>query len=80
MNEKPKMQLVGHDGNIFAILGRASALLKKAGQAQQADEMFHRVTACCSYKAALEIISEYVQTELSDIPKTKQKERTAYER
>ena len=33
MSEKPKMELVGHDGNIFAILGRASVMLKRAGQA-----------------------------------------------
>ena len=72
------MELAGHDGNIFAILGRASALLKQAGQARQADEMFRRVTACHSYDAALRIISEYVQTELSGPSKAKQKERNAH--
>lgn len=62
---RPKMELVGHDGNIFGILGRASRLLKGAGQQEQADEMFRRVTSSGSYEEALRIISEYVNTELS---------------
>ena len=61
----PKMNLVGHDGNIFGILGRASRLLKAAGQQEQADEMFRRVTSSGSYEEALRIVSEYVDTELS---------------
>ena len=76
--QKPKMQLIGEDGNIFAILGRASRLLKRAGQNEQAEEMFRRVTACENYHEALRIISEYVETELSPpaIPKKiYQKER-----
>lgn len=63
---KPKMELMGQDGNIFGILGRASRLLKQAGQSKQADEMFQRVTSSGSYDEALCIISEYVETELSD--------------
>lgn len=34
--QRPKMKLVGQDGNIFVILGRASQLLKENGQPQQA--------------------------------------------
>lgn len=30
--KKPKMQLIGQDGNIFAIMGRASRLLKMPGR------------------------------------------------
>ena len=67
----PKMNLVGHDGNIFGILGRASRLLKAAGQQEQADEMFRRVTSSGSYEEALRIISEYVETELKMPPKQK---------
>ena len=36
---RPKMKLVGQDGNIFSILGRASRLLKENGQPDQAKEM-----------------------------------------
>jgi len=78
-------ELLGQDGNIFAILGRASALLKQAGMKEQADEMFQRVTASGSYEQALNIISEYVETELTPPPtqqrSNKKKEtRDAHER
>ena len=69
--KKPKMQLIGQDGNIFAILGRASRLLKSAGQSDKAKEMCGRVMASKSYNAALTIVSEYVETELT--PKTRNK-------
>ena len=79
-----KMELLGQDGNIFAILGRASALLKRAGMKDQADEMFQRVTASGSYEQALNIISEYVETELTPPPihqkSNKKKARDAHER
>lgn len=82
--QRPKMELLGQDGNIFAILGRASALLKRAGMKDQADEMFQRVTASGSYEQALNIISEYVETELTPPPihqrSNKKKVRDAHER
>ena len=62
---KPSMRLEGRDGNIFSILGRAARLLKGAGQKDQTEEMFRRVTSSGSYGEALHIISEYVDTELS---------------
>ena len=83
--QKPQMELLGQDGNIFGIMGRASRLLKRAGQHEQSDEMVSRVTACGDYYEALNIISEYVETELSPAksePKKSQKKkgRTAHER
>ena len=42
-NTHPKMELFGHDGNIFAILGRASRLLRENGQRDQSKEMCERV-------------------------------------
>jgi hypothetical protein len=63
---KPQMQLAGMDGNIFNILGNASRLLKENGMEAQAKEMFERATAAGSYEQALMIVSEYVQTELSE--------------
>lgn len=62
---RPKMRLAGMDGNIFAILGSASRLLRRDGQADRAKEMADRVFASGSYEQALSIISEYVETELS---------------
>ena len=69
--KKPKMQLIGQDGNIFAIMGRASRLLKDIGQRDKAKEMCDRVTASQSYSEALSIVSEYVETELSPSPTPK---------
>ena len=71
MTRRPKMQLIGQDGNIFAIMGRASRLLKSAGQSDKAKEMCGRVMASKSYNAALTIVSEYVETELSPSPTPK---------
>ena len=68
---RPKMQLIGQDGNIFAIMGRASRLLKNSGQGDKAKEMRDRVMSCDSYQKALNIISEYVETELSPSPTPK---------
>ena len=68
---RPKMQLIGQDGNIFAIMGRASRLLKNAGQSDKAKEMRDRVMSCDSYQKALNIISEYGETELSPSPTPK---------
>ena len=74
--KRPKMKLVGMDGNIFAILGRASRLLKRNGQAEQAEEMSNRVYHSGDYYKALNIISEYVETELSEkTPADPKKER-----
>lgn len=75
-SKRPKMKLVGQDGNIFAILGRASRLLKENGQMEQAKEMSNRVYQSGNYYKALNIISEYVETELSEkAPVKSQKER-----
>lgn len=69
--KKPKMQLIGQDGNIFAIMGRAGRLLTDCGQADKAKEMRERVMSCDSYQKALSIVSEYVETELSPTPAPK---------
>ena len=83
--QEPKMELLDQDGNIYAILGRASMLLKEAGMRDQIDEMFQRCAASGDYYKALHIISEYVDTELSAPPiepkKThKKKGKSAHER
>lgn len=75
--QKPKMKLLGHDGNIFALMGTASQLLQMAGMYDQNKEMIDRVTSCKDYYKALNIISEYVETELSPeiVPKKSQKKK-----
>ena len=59
------MKLIGEDGNIFSILGRASSLLRENGMPDRAKEMSERVFQSGDYAAALGIISEYVETELT---------------
>ena len=64
-HSRPQMKLIGEDGNIFAILGRASKLLRENGQPEKAKEMSDRVYQSGNYYHALHIISEYVETELT---------------
>ena len=82
VSKRPKMKLVGMDGNIFSILGRASRLLKENGQPEQAKEMSNRVyqSGDYYYTYIYYIISEYVETELSEKTPPKKKKRSDPER
>lgn len=57
---KPDCELIGQDGNIFNLMGIASHTLKQNGMADEAKEMYGRVTKSGSYCEALSIIGEYV--------------------
>lgn len=75
---KPKLQFLGHDGNIFSVVGDAARLLRRNGQQKEAEEMWQRVQGCGNYYKALGIISEYVETELSSrekAPKARKKNK-----
>lgn len=78
--KRPKMKLVGMNGNIFYILGKASQLFKMNGQADQAKEMSSCVHQSWKYYKALSIISKYVETELLEKTPPKQKKRSDMER
>ena len=74
MPKRPKMKLVGEDGNIFAILGRASRLLRENGQMEQAKEMTEQFREF--YRMAVGIISHYVEIEIPEkSPKKSKNER-----
>ena len=77
---RPRMELIGADGNIFAILGRASRLLRENGQAEQAKEMHDRVCRSGNYAEALHIVSEYVETELTGSKPVSSQKRSEPER
>ena len=77
---KPSMELLGHDGNIFAIMGHASQLLRRAGMKDQSEEMVQRVTACGDYYQALNIISEELSPPAIPQKSTKKKARNTHER
>lgn len=57
---KPDCPLIGTDGNIFHLVGKASETLRKNGQQEQAEEMRNRIFQCQSYHSALSIIGDYV--------------------
>lgn len=62
---KPKIKMVGEDGNIFSILGRAGKALKRNGQMDKAEELYKRFSdgEPEDYDHALAIILEYVRWE-----------------
>lgn len=72
---RPKLKLIGHDGNIFSILADARRLLKESGQGGKVDEMIKRVENSGSYYKALDIVSEYVETELSKPARKKERQK-----
>lgn len=58
---KPKVKLVGENGNIFNLMGIASGALRKVGLKEKAHEMTEKITKTAhSYDEALAIITEYV--------------------
>ena len=63
MDAKPKVRLIGTDGNIFALLALCSRALKKAGRLEEARLMQERVFKAASYAEALSIMGEYVEIE-----------------
>jgi hypothetical protein len=57
---KPKVQLVGQDGNVFNLLGICVKALKKVGQYEEAQKLQKKVLECGSYDQALVTMLEYV--------------------
>ena len=57
---KPDCPLIGTDGNIFHLIGKAAETLRKNGMQEQAEEMRSRIFQCQSYDSALSIIGDYV--------------------
>jgi len=57
--EKPSVQLTGEDGNVFSIIGRVSRALKKAGQADKAEEFTDKAFDAGSYDEVLRLCMDY---------------------
>ena len=60
---KPKVKIVGQDGNVFNLMGICANALKRAGQYEEAAELQKRVMSSGSYGEALIIMLEYVDDE-----------------
>jgi hypothetical protein len=61
--EKPTCKLEGEDGNVFAIIGKVSSTLKKAGQKEQAEEFKNKAFNAGSYDEVLQLAMEYTEVE-----------------
>ena len=61
--EKPRVKLVGENGNVFNLMAICSRALKNAGQSDKAKEMSDKILSCGSYDEALAIMMEYCDVE-----------------
>jgi len=58
---KPECELIGTDGNIFALMGRVIRTMNRAGLTDQVATMKDKVKKCGSYDEAIQVIMEYVE-------------------
>ncbi len=58
--EKPRVKLVGEDGNAFAILGRVRTALRAAGASREYVERYTREATSRDYDRLLSVTMEYV--------------------
>ena len=61
--DKPTCKLLGEDGNVFNIIGRVSATLKRAGLKEKAEEFTSKAFNSESYDAVLRLAMEYTEVE-----------------
>jgi hypothetical protein len=57
---KPKVKLIGADGNVFAVIGAVRRALKNAGQVERAKEFVARAYHAQCYEEVLAMLDEYV--------------------
>ena len=57
---KPDCALIGENGNIFHLAGKAAQTLKQNGMRMEAREMLDKVMSSGSYDEALSVIGDYV--------------------
>ena len=58
--KKPKVKLIGENGNVFNLMGICSRALEDSGQPEKAKEMRDKITTTAkSYDEALAIMMEY---------------------
>jgi len=58
---KPEVELVGQDGNAFAIIGRVSKALRKAGSPEKAKEFQNKALRSSDYDALLQLCMDYCE-------------------
>ena len=60
---KPKVKLVGEDGNMFNIIGRVSRALKDAGEKDKSKEFCKKAMSSSSYDEVLRLALTYADIE-----------------
>ncbi len=58
--KKPVCELIGTDGNVFALAGKVGRCLDKAGLHEQKEEFYKKLPQCHSYDEALQLMMQYV--------------------
>jgi hypothetical protein len=56
-----RVKLTGTDGNVFALAGKVSAALERAGHNDLSKEFQNKLIECRSYDAALSLMQDYVK-------------------
>lgn len=64
---RPECQLIGTDGNAFALIGTVSRCLKRAGFPEKAHEFLHRAMQG-DYDHVLQTIMDYVEITSAEDP------------
>jgi hypothetical protein len=60
--QKPKVKLIGRDGNAFFIIGTVRKALLKEGMGQEAKEFMEKATSG-DYNNLLRVVMEYVDVD-----------------
>lgn len=58
---KPECELIGTDGNVFAIIGKVNATLKRVGQHAKSMEFSDKAMKAGSYDEVLRLLQDYVE-------------------
>ncbi len=59
--EKPELRLIGEDGNVFFILGKAVRAARQAGWSEEKVEKFKKEAISGDYDHALQTCMEYFE-------------------
>ena len=57
---KPECELLGHDGNVFNVIGRVVRALEKNGLKQEAVEFRQKALKSTSYDEVIKLCFDYV--------------------
>ena len=58
---KPEVKLVGEDGNAFAIMGRVTKALRRAGADKEYLDKYQKEATSGDYDHLLQVTMEYVE-------------------